>query len=75
MPVARSTNLFRFGYSVVCLLGLVEVALSTPGCIQDIMVLMDIVPMNVPALLVLDVLDSESLYADNVTNRLVHRNV
>ena len=37
------------------------------------MVLMDVVPVDVPALFGLDVLDSESLYADNVTNRLVHR--
>lgn len=35
-----------------------------------ISVLMDIVPVGVPALL-----DAEQLYADNVTNRLVHRAV
>ena len=39
------------------------------------MVIMDKVSVNVPALLGLDVLDAESLYADNVTNRLVHRRV
>ena len=36
---------------------------------------MDIVSVNVPALLGLDVLDSEELIADNVTNRLIHRHV
>ena len=36
---------------------------------------MDIVSVDVPALLGLDVLDGEGLYADNVTNRLVHRQV
>ncbi len=39
------------------------------------MVLMDIVPVNRPALLGLDVLDAENLYADNVTDHLVHREV
>ena len=57
------------------MLGLVEVALSTPGHLQDIMVLIDIVPVNVPELLGIDVLDAESLYANNVTNRFVHCNV
>ena len=41
----------------------------------NIMVLMAVVPVNVPALLGLDVMDSERLYAVNVTNRLVHRRV
>ena len=39
------------------------------------MVLIDIVPVNVPALLGIDVLDAESLYAYNVTNRFGHCNV
>ena len=37
------------------------------------MVLMDVVPVGVPGLFGLDVHDSESLYADNVTNRLIYR--
>ena len=36
---------------------------------------MDIVQVNVPALLGLEVMDAEDLYADNVTNRLVHRKI
>ena len=36
---------------------------------------MNTVPVNVTALLGLDVLDAEFLYADNVTKRLVHRYV
>ena len=36
---------------------------------------MDIVTVDILALLGLDVLDGENLYADNVTNRLVHRQV
>ncbi len=39
------------------------------------MVLMNIVPVNVPALLCLDVLDAEGLYAVNFINRLVHRKI
>ncbi len=37
--------------------------------------LMDVVPVDVPDLLGLYVLDAEGLYADNVTNRLVHRKI
>ena len=37
------------------------------------MVLMDIIPVDVPALFGLDVFDSESSYEDKVTNRLVNR--
>ena len=54
---------------------MVQVALETPPGMPDITVLMDIVPVNIPALLRLDVLDFESLYANNVTNCLVHRQV
>ena len=75
IPRMRSTNSFRFGDVTVHSLGMVEIALATPLNIPNIPVLMDIVPVNVPALLGLDVLDSEELYADNVTNRLVHRHV
>ena len=37
------------------------------------MLLMDVVPVDVPALFGLSVLDSESLHADNLTNRIDHR--
>ena len=75
IPSAQSPRSFRFGDVVVSSLGMVQVALETPPDFPDIMVLMDIVPVNIAALLGLDVLDSESLYADNVTNRLIHRQV
>ena len=39
------------------------------------MVLMDIVPVNVKALLGLDAIDAEGLYADNVINRSVNRRI
>ena len=75
IPTILSPTSFRFGDTVVKSLGMVEVAIETPSHIPEIMMLMDIVPVNVPELLGLDVLDSESFYADNVTNCLVHRRV
>ena len=47
--------------------------LETPEHIPDISVLMDIVSVNVPALLGLNVLYSHSLLSDSVTNRLWNR--
>ena len=69
----QSTNRFRFGDMSVKSLEMVEIDLEVPSPRRSIPVLMDIVPVDVPALLGLDVLDSESLYADNVTNGLVQR--
>ena len=75
IPRMHSNNNYRFGDVTVRTVGTVEIMLATPPTVPDIPVLMDIVPANVPALLGLDILDSEQLYADNVTNRLVHRHV
>ena len=47
--------------------------LETPEHILDISVLMDVVPVNVPALLGLYVLDSRSFLPDTVTNRIWNR--
>ena len=49
--------------------------LATIPSVQSVPVLMNIVPVNVPALLGLDFLDDEELYEDISTTRLVHRNV
>ena len=73
IPRMKSITFFRFGDVKVRSVGKIEISLKTPASIRHISVLMDIVPVDIPALLGLDVLDSESLYADNVTNRLVHR--
>ncbi len=54
---------------------MVELGLKVPPPPRHVCVLMDIVPVNVPPLLGLDFLDAEQLYADNVTNRLVHRRI
>lgn len=37
--------------------------------------LTDVVPVNVPSILGLDVLDTEELYADIVSSRMVYRKV
>ena len=47
--------------------------LKTPPGFHSIVVCSDVVTVDVPPLLRLDVLDSESLVADTVINRLVHR--
>ena len=52
---------------------MVELSLQTPRYMQPIPVTLDNVPVNVPALLGLDVFDGYNLFADNVTNRLWHR--
>ena len=51
MPVHASNRAYRFGNQVVKSLGMVELALEKPNEIQRIPVLLDIVPLNVPALL------------------------
>ena len=50
---------------------MIEILLETPSTWRDVLVLVDIVPVDVPELLGLFVLDSKQLYACNVTNRLV----
>ena len=54
---------------------MIELECETPSDIRKIPVLMYIVPVDFPALLGLDVLDGEGMYADNVTNRLVRHQV
>ena len=49
-----------------------ELALEAPALQSSISVLLDILPVDVPALLCLDVLDAESLYAHNITDRIFH---
>ena len=70
-----SGNTFKFGDVRVNSLGMIELDLKIPVLRRPIVVLLDIVPVDVPALLGLHVLNAEGLYADNVTNRIVHRHV
>ncbi len=75
IPCISSQNSFRFGDVTVRSLGMVEIALDTPPNVSNVPVLIDIVPVDVPPLLGLDVLDGEGLYADNKNNRLVRREI
>ncbi len=71
--ISKSRRQFRFGDAFYKSYGTVLMHLATPDNIPPIPVMMDIVPADIPALLGLDVLDKENLYADTVTNRLVKR--
>ncbi len=71
ITIAISENSFRFGNVVIRSVGQIEIALQCPTGLLDIMMLMNVIPVDVPAKLGLDVLDAESLY--DVTNRLVYR--
>ncbi len=75
MPIVESPNSFRFGDIRVKPLGTIEIGLEFAALRRCIPVLMDIVQVDVPPLLGLDVLDSEHLYAVNVTKHLVLREV
>ena len=70
-----SENCFRFGDEEARSLVQIELSHHTPPNVPKIMVLMDNVPVNIPALVSLDLLDAEQFYVDKVTNRLVHRKV
>ena len=70
----NSKNSFRSGDVTVMSYGMVELELETAVLAGCIAFLMYIVPVNF-LLLGLDVLDGKCLYADNVTNRLEHREI
>lgn len=55
------------------MLGMIEVELDTPAHVLYLIALVNIVPGYIPALLGLDILDSEQFYGVNVTNGLVHQ--
>lgn len=56
-------------------LEVIELFLDTPHDLKLITVVLDVIIVNVPALLVLDVQEYSELYADTFTNRLVNRAV
>lgn len=64
---------FRFGDAVFKSLATVEISLKTPAGIPIILMTLEILADDIPALLGLEMIDDESLLADKVTNRLVHR--
>ena len=68
-----SFNRFRFADTTFKSLGQVSIPLATPPGRPPISVTMDVVPVDIPPLLGLDVLDRESLIADTVANQLTKR--
>ena len=52
-----------------------ELFLPTPAHIYDTPILLDVVKVNVPALLGLDILDGNNLLVDNVTGNLWNRTI
>ena len=78
-PQRRSFSLMmsdieiHFGDKTVKSLVIIVISLAKPPGIPVIPITPCIVPADVPALLGIDILDSKSLYADTVTDCLVHR--
>lgn len=74
MPkVKDSPKTFRFRDESFQSLGIITLPLPTPDGVRHIMVEFDIVLVDVPAFLGLDVLDCEKIVADTVFNRLSNR--
>ena len=66
------TNL-KFGDTLVRSRGMMELMLPTPESTLDISVIIDVIDVEIPALLVQDVLDGKNLLVDIVTNHLWNR--
>ena len=66
--ISKSKRSFRFGSAVCQSLGEVEFPLKTSDHIPPIMVVLDIVPADVPALLGPYILDSALLVVDTVVS-------
>ena len=69
----QSHRLFRFGDMSCVSLGTCTIPVCTPPGIPSIQVEIDVVSAEFPALLGMNVLDSESLTPCTISNRLVHR--
>ena len=69
MSIYKSDHLFRLGDDTVTSLGGIELYMETPTHNLDIPFVLDVVPVDVPALVVLDVLGAHKLLADTAHNR------
>lgn len=67
----HSVNSFRFAETLYQLLSTITLPLKTPGDKEPIVVELDVVKANVPALLGLDAMDTNSLIPCILTNTLV----
>ena len=61
---------FQFGDTGIRSKEIVELFLSTPGHVRNLQILFDLVVVNVPTVLGLDVLDGNNLFANHVTGYL-----
>ena len=75
IPAIRSNRIFRFGDVSTKSLGIIELAIQTPDHISPISILLYVVDVDIPPLIGLDVLDSNCLMVDNISNRLWHRTI
>ena len=72
-PLGSSRYSFKFGNNVHKSLGTTQFILATPRTIPDIHVNLDIVDVNIPPLIGLDILDKNGLMIDNINNKLAKR--
>eukprot|EP00171_Calliarthron_tuberculosum_P023424 IDg23424t1 len=73
LPIQKSNRRFRFADTTFGSFGTAELPFQTPPGSPLVFVTLDIVPADIPALIGLDVFDSETLIVDTVTNRLWKR--
>eukprot|EP00171_Calliarthron_tuberculosum_P017416 IDg17416t1 len=73
LPIGKSNRQFRFSNTKQKSLGCVKLLLDTPPNIHPIHIPLDIVEVDILALLGLNILDSESLCACTVSNRLIKK--
>ena len=71
----RSNQVFRFGDVSTKSLGMIELVIQTTDHIPPISILLDVVDVDIPALIGIDVLDGNCLKVDNMSNRLWHHTI
>ena len=73
IPIIDYTRDFKLGDTLVRSRGMVELILPAPRSTLDISVIRDVVDVEIPPFLVLDILEGNNLLVDNVTNHLCNR--
>ena len=73
IPMIESERDFLFGYTMIRSKCMIELILPTPESLRDILILMDVVDVDIPSLLGLDVLDFKNLIVDKITEHLCSR--
>ena len=73
IPMIDPKRDFIFDDTLVRSRGMVELMLRTPWSTLDIPVILDVLDVEIPVLLVLDILDGNNVPVDNVTDHLWNR--